>query len=241
MRFATLQIDSPQGSLDLAVTRLPITGGDSSVYLMSNANLWRSQMGLAPLEPAELNAQLQRVPLPGADGLTAVIVEVAGSDRRHGMSAGGPASSPAEPEPAPQSPRFTAPAGWKPGQEVVSRGGVEVRRLAAFEVVEGEQQIEITVTKLPPGPLLANLNRWRGQVELEAVSEAELSKQLGKIDLGGTSADYVQLYGPRQTILGAVANQGGTTWFVKLQGSRELAARERENFESFVRSLQLVP
>jgi hypothetical protein len=135
------------------------------------------------------------------------------------------------------------PDGWHPGQLVVSRGGIQVRREAAFEVRQDDQRVEITVTGLPAaaGSLLQNVNRWRTLLSLDSISQDEIEQQAQEISLGDVAGDYVQILGPDRAILGVVAVRNDTTWFIKLQGDRELAVHEKEHFEAFVQSLRFSP
>ena len=53
----------------------------------------------------------------------------------------------------------------------------------------------------------------------------------------------MELIGPQhatqpETILGVIAIEAGRVWVIKLKGDTELAAREKQNFESFVRSIR---
>jgi len=133
------------------------------------------------------------------------------------------------------------PEGWLPGQLVISRGGVQVRRDAAYEVRDGDKRAEITVTSLPAegNSNLANVNRWRQQLQLEPMSESQLQQAVTKIQMGDLAADYVQLAGAQESILGVMALRQGTVWFIKLQGHSDLAKREQARFEQFVKSLPL--
>ncbi|MGE0761592.1 MAG: hypothetical protein AB7O38_31575, partial [Pirellulaceae bacterium] len=136
---------------------------------------------------------------------------------------------------------YDVPAGWQAGALEVSRGGISVRRAAAFDVVEGDQKIEITVTSLPSSSLLPNINRWRSQIGLDALTPEQYEQTKKSIEFAGKPADYVQFFGPQEAILGVVADQGGMAWFAKLQGAAELAGRERERFETFIRSIRVKP
>jgi hypothetical protein len=103
--------------------------------------------------------------------------------------------------------------------------------------------VEITVSSAG-GDLLANVNRWRGQIGLPPIGTAELTEVVESIDTLGVSGAYVELTGPasaakRETILGVRADAGGQTWFVKLKGDADLAQREKARFEAFVKSLKL--
>ena len=60
----------------------------------------------------------------------------------------------------------------------------------------------------------------------------------------GVQGDYAELVGPAgvakgKTILGVMAFSGGRVWFIKLMGDSELAAREKDRFEAFVKSIKL--
>ena len=132
---------------------------------------------------------------------------------------------------------FKAPEGWTPAK-------TDSIRKAAFQVQDGKRQVEVTVVDLPAsaGALLPNVNRWRLQVQLEAIAEEELSRVVSKLQIGGVEASYVELVGPeqaqpRETILGAVAIHGDKAWFFKLKGDAELAGREKERFAAFLQSV----
>jgi hypothetical protein len=117
-------------------------------------------------------------------------------------------------------------------------------RKAAFTVTEGEQSVLVTVIDLEAGAgdLLANVNRWRGQVGLGETTQAELDQQMQSLSVGGQKGHYVVLEGPGaagepQTILGVIVQHQGRPWFIKLTGDSALAAREKERFEAFAKSL----
>ncbi|HUG90759.1 MAG TPA: hypothetical protein VML55_08005, partial [Planctomycetaceae bacterium] len=121
-------------------------------------------------------------------------------------------------------------AGWKPG-----RSGAF--RLAAFEVADGRDTAEITVSRMAPQELLPNVNRWRGQVDLEPTTESALRGEVRAVEADGAQGQLVDLAGPEQTILAAIITRGGESWIFKLQGPSKLAAQEKGRFESFVRSV----
>jgi len=134
--------------------------------------------------------------------------------------------------------RYDTPEGW-------TLGTVSQMRKAAFEVKDGTQRVEITAIDLPEGAgtLLSNVNRWRKQIELEEITEDDLERQKTIISAGTLSGTYVTMEGPAtaerpESIFGVVMLHAGKNWFFKLKGDSELAARERERFESFVRSVR---
>jgi hypothetical protein len=134
---------------------------------------------------------------------------------------------------------FETPQGWAPGERVVSRGGVTIKYDAAFIVTDEQQRLDITVNRMPAmGSFLQNVNRWRGQVGLGPVQSEELDAAVESIEIDGSAADYVELVGESETILGIVAVRGRYAWYLKLKGDAELAEREKENFETFVKSIK---
>jgi hypothetical protein len=251
MRFATIDVPSDvpgaDEPLELSVIPLPNDPASQAQNNLSNINRWRGQMKLPPIDLESLKKQSVEVPLEGA---TATVVNLQGHLSSEGMgggapfAGGGPFSGPARENPrtAPQasphaSPKtgitYKAPEGWTEGKI----GGM---RKAAFQVAEGEKQIEITVIDLASaaGERLPNVNRWRQQVALEAVTQEQLDQAIEPIPLGELQGDYVELAGPNESILGAIVDQGSKTWFIKLKGDSDLAKRESSRFKEFVKSLR---
>lgn len=147
-------------------------------------------------------------------------------------------------EPAPKESddtafRFETPEGWKPGELVILRGGISIRHQAAFEVTDGQQRVKVTADRMPAmGSFIMNVNRWRRQIGLEPVESDELDAMVESIKIDGASADYVKLVGQSETVLGIVAVRGREAWYLKLKGDSELAEREKDNFETFVKSIK---
>jgi hypothetical protein len=234
--------------------------------VLDNINRWRGQLNMKPIAADEIEKTTKPLKIDGHD---ATLVSLIGTgsggtltptlSQRERENLGGapfapfasgasaplpadhpPISSPKAPAAAKSSSsgdlRYEAPASW-------TAGTPNAFSLAAFKVTDGSKKVDITVSSAG-GDLHANVNRWRGQIGLPPVDRAELAKTAQKIDTLGTSGDYVELIGPesaaeRRTILGVRADAGGGTWFVKLIGDSELAAREKSNFEAFVKSLKL--
>ena len=137
-------------------------------------------------------------------------------------------------EPAEGLPQWTVPAGWKPS-------GPRPMRLASFEVPDPAGAGDVSVSSLAGdgGGLLANVNRWRGQVGLPAVDEPTLRREAKEVRTAdGDVGLLVDLPGGDKRILGAIVPHGGQSWFFKLTASSALVERQRASFESFVRSVK---
>jgi hypothetical protein len=254
MRFATVQIPAEGKSLELTVIPLPMSEGDSDEYRLSNVNRWRNQVGLPPWGPQQMAENVEQLALAG--GGNAILVDLLGEAASPGgppmaslpMSPAGPGAGPAEgsgagpaggePSGAVPTLSYDTPDGWEPGRV----GGF---RKAAFVVKDGEQQLEITVIDLAAaaGELLPNVNRWRGQVELPETTQQELDKELVQITIDGQPAVYIALPGPAdakppRTILGAIQVRESQSWFFKLVGDSDLAEREKDRFQEFLKSVR---
>ena len=135
--------------------------------------------------------------------------------------------------------RFETPEGWQSADRVVSRGGITIRHQAAFEVIDGQWHVDITVDRMPAmGSLVQNVTRWRGQIGLGPIEREELDELSESIEIDGSAADYVELVGESESILGVVAVRGNVAWYLKLKGDSELADREKERFQTFVKSIK---
>ena len=236
-RFATIEIPSAQDRLELSVSQLPVPAGDRTEYVLSNVNLWREQMGLTPIGTSDLDSSAPQIALADHPDTKAYLVDLTGYPPRGGghggMAGGGSMTAPAAAPAAAESQlAYQVPAEWTQGQLTISRGGIQVRRNAAFEVREGDKRAEITVTSLPAesNPILSNVNRWRQQIGLDPIAQDDLKRDAKQLSVGDLAADYVQIQGSDQTILGAILVRQDTAWFIKLQGDPELAERERDTF-----------
>jgi hypothetical protein len=106
------------------------------------------------------------------------------------------------------------------------------------------QTAELAITAFPGdvGGNLANVNRWRGQLQLPPIGEAELGPALEHADYNGLHFDIVDIPGPpgpnQQRMLGAIVPYGQATWFFKFTGPDALVQRERETFRTFLTTVK---
>jgi hypothetical protein len=145
----------------------------------------------------------------------------------------------------PQNQQFSdsPPAHWK--------------KLAPSAMLLGKYQIEgpdgatvdVTFSTLrsAPGGLLANINRWRGQLGQETFADdAALKENTRTVPSGFGEALFIEIEGlvdnsdPKKDgrLIGAIAESGASAWFFKLRGNEALAAAERENFINWIASVK---
>jgi hypothetical protein len=147
--------------------------------------------------------------------------------------------SPAAEMPAPPRAsglRWTAPAGWK---EIAGSG----MRVASFELPKAEGKAEVTVVALPGdvGGELANVNRWRGQIALPPVGEADLasSRAAVKSRLGAIFVyDFTGTGEKKTRLVAGMIQVSGTMWFFKLMGDEKAVAAAKPAFLKLLEGLK---
>jgi len=108
----------------------------------------------------------------------------------------------------------------------------------------GGGSAEVTVSAFPGdvGGLLANVNRWRGQVGLGNISQADLSSNVTPVDVPGGKAMLVDVTGSKNgqkaRLIGAIVPREGRTWFFKLMGDEQVAEKQKSVFVKFVQTVQ---
>lgn len=135
--------------------------------------------------------------------------------------------------------QYKRPADW----QEASRGEM---RAASFRVAGKDgKQADVSVIPLPglAGSDLDNVNRWRSQVGLPAVSEAALAKLAQPVEIAGQSASLYEQAGTnpgsgdKSRILAAITRRGGTAWFFKMTGDDALVAEQKPAFVDFIKSV----
>jgi hypothetical protein len=250
-RYATLVLPS---GMEIAVSSLP-RQESLDEQLLLNVNRWLGQLQQREWSADQLSEKATKFEA-GEQKLPVTFVNLTGRmgggppmGGGRGPFAGGGAAGGGAPPAAPKPPAAPAAAGNKlewtapPGWKSISPGPFAS---AAFEVVDGDAKLKVTISPLPTqgNDLLANVNRWRGQVGLPELGAADLPATLTKIPVLGGEANLVRLDGAapgggaKTSIHGVIAVDGDRTWFIKLQGPTDLATREQARFEEFAKSLK---
>lgn len=134
--------------------------------------------------------------------------------------------------------RWKLPAGWQERPAGTMRVG--------YFVISGpdDQQAEVTIIPLAGtgGGDLENVNRWRAQVGLGAVTGDELPKLAVQVPIGPFEGQMYDLSGDgyeagRQRTLAAILRQEGTAWFFKMTGNDRLVGDQKGAFTEFLRTL----
>jgi hypothetical protein len=216
---------------------LTVTPSKGSV--LANINRWRGQLSLPPVDEAGLKEISKEKKVGDA---TAVLVNLTGTGSG-GMGQppfAGKAHPPVTKAGVAVTPiiKYTLPAGWEEGGELVKSG---IPRLAVFQVKDGSRTAEVSVT-IAGGGVKENIDRWRRQVGLPPLEGDKLKAEAVPILIGDNPALLVDLSGDGKAdhkgILAAVMPKGQNSWFFKLDGPADIAARQKSAFEAFLKSVR---
>ena len=133
---------------------------------------------------------------------------------------------------------WTAPTHWQPKQLSSFRKG-------SYSVPgEGGAAGDLAITAFPgdTGGLFANVNRWRGQIGLAPVAEAQLESAIQRLEVNGFKIILFDATGTANgqpvRLLGAMVPYEGQTWFFKLSGPEPVVAKEQAAFREFLNTIK---
>jgi hypothetical protein len=128
---------------------------------------------------------------------------------------------------------WTAPTDWQPKAASAMRKG-------SYAVPVGAAAGDLAITAFPGdvGGEVANLNRWRGQLQLPPAGEAELALALTRFEQDGLKFAVVDFDNGQQRLLGAIVPFRGTTWFFKLTGPAAPMAEAKPAFLAFLKTVK---
>ncbi len=135
--------------------------------------------------------------------------------------------------PPPNVPNWKIPTHWV-------AGSASSIRLASYKVIGDDgNELDFSVTSFPGdvGGLLANVNRWLGQIDMAAIDAQSLKNFVQPITIDGHEAQLVEAFSNQQAFIAAILIKGNRSWFFKISGSALLAEEERNNFSSFLQSI----
>jgi hypothetical protein len=141
----------------------------------------------------------------------------------------------AQTQAASHQPTWEAPAHWE-------RKASTQMRIGNYAVTnEAGQTLDFSITSFPGqvGGILANVNRWLGQVGIDPTDEEGLKQYLSDRTVDQKPAKLVLAESDDQALYAAILFHKDRSWFLKLMGDRALAQAEKENFLGLVDSFCL--
>lgn len=109
-------------------------------------------------------------------------------------------------------------------------------------------EAELSITAFPGdvGGLLANVNRWRGQIQLPPLAQSDLAQATTPLSASGRAILFVDIVsakpikdGKKSRILGGTLALDDETWFFKLIGPDELVGAQKEQFKRFLETIKV--
>lgn len=181
---------------------------------------------------------LKDAPPPAPAGLPAGHPPIGGGAKPAGgpgMDMGPGELPPGSAEAAPRDLVWTVPAGWKdqPGSGM---------RVATIVIAAGGGKAEMSVIALPgtAGGTLANVNRWRGQMGLPEIGEAEFARTSTRVASAAGEVVVVEFAGTggKGSLYGGLLSAKGRTWFFKAVGPANVIAAARGDLLAFMKGLR---
>ena len=134
---------------------------------------------------------------------------------------------------------------WKiPADWVEWTGDAQTNTYAGFTLEATTPPLEMTVTILPrqapsAADVTANVNRWQAQIKMPLSPQEEVDRLAQKLSIDGREGYAVDLSGPENRILGAMAVEGDRVWFFKIMGASARVEKHKQEFQDFLSSLKL--
>lgn len=138
------------------------------------------------------------------------------------------------PSPLKNNPSWKIPSDWQEQETVPPRK-------ASYQVDDPQgRRGEVSVSLFPGevGGLLANINRLRGQLGLEPVSQAAVDGLTEKVTVNGQETHWVDLQNDKERLLVVILMIEDNSWFFKFTGNLSLIEEQYANFFDFIHSIE---
>jgi hypothetical protein len=124
------------------------------------------------------------------------------------------------------------PEGW------TEKGGSGMR-ITSY-AIEGTA-IDFYLTSLTMGDVPSNVNRWRGQVGLDPVSQEEIANSLQTFEADGQTVNYIEIYNDAdgKGIIAAIVDLAPKYWYFTAKGSVDELRSHAGDIRRFVESIKI--
>jgi hypothetical protein len=138
------------------------------------------------------------------------------------------------------TPKWSPPANWQAMPPNPMRKGTWQAPAPADAKDAQPVEISVNVFQGQLGGLLANVNRWHGQVGLpEDVTDANMADSVKTITMDGRQAQLVSLDGPNgQSLEGVIVSLPDRVWTFHMLGSTATVTAQRAAFRAFLDSVK---
>lgn len=134
---------------------------------------------------------------------------------------------------------WETPAGWQ--QQAAS--GLRAASFLAPGQGGGSADVSVVTFAGAGGDVLANVNRWRGQLHLAPIAADKLSEEVNALNTSTGHFLIADIRGEPDPgkaairILGAWLEQPGRVWFFKMMGPEDVVEAQKDAFVGFLRSV----
>lgn len=132
---------------------------------------------------------------------------------------------------------------WQAPDHWIEQSAAGVRR-GSFQATNDNGEVaDISIIAFPGdvGGMAANLNRWRNQVGLSPLPEAEVQATIEHMDTPAFHLDFVNYLGNANgtptRVAGAIMSHSGESWFFKIMGPASVVDAELPAFRSFLQTI----
>jgi len=152
------------------------------------------------------------------------------------------AAAPVDPDAAgaqPGSLHWSTPAGWQPQ----AASGLRAGSFLAPGPGGATADVSVVTFAGAGGDVLANINRWRGQLQLPPITAAELPANVNALEEPAGHFLVADIRGepvagkPASRILGAWLEEPSQVWFFKMMGAENVVEAQKGTFLGFLRSV----
>ena len=132
------------------------------------------------------------------------------------------------------------PNGWKS----IAPGQMQVAKFSVPEIGGAKAEVMVSVFPNSTGGTLANVNRWRGQIGINPLGDADLATLVKPLDEKIPDSALVDMTGTDlktskpARLVGAIVPRGGQWYFFKLLGDDAAVAAQKDAFIAFAKSPQ---
>ena len=134
--------------------------------------------------------------------------------------------------------------GWQvpPGWQEAPAGQFLVAKFIITGEGGAQAAVNVSASAGDGGGLAANINRWRKQLGLDEMPEADVNKLVTPVAIAGGNAMFVDLSGTDARsgqparLVGAMVPQAGQAWFYKLMGNPMVVQAQKDALTKFVQS-----
>jgi hypothetical protein len=134
---------------------------------------------------------------------------------------------------------WATPAGW----QAQAASGLRAASFLAPGQGSGSADVSVVAFGGAGGDPLANINRWRGQLQLAPITAERLPSEVSSLDAPAGHFLVADIHGEPSRgkaptrILGAWLEQPGRVWFFKMMGPEDVVESQRDAFIGFLRSV----